>query len=628
MQQRFNNIHSSVFKKLGRLLSIKTLSFKEKISLAYLCKIAGYDDEWKSTIEQAAIENPKSFSHIFSDSSNRVYLPFKRSYELKESDKYIIQYIRDVLDLDIEDNDYIDGYGKDISGRKVRIGKAFSDKKVLLEKKVESLTNFIEKGVVDKNVNDSLSLFKRKRLNQATSDNSSTVLERHFVKSHIENLNAKLSELITNYNSYVSSATRGSKNAKNLFVAISQDPHDIAQASYERAWDSCWNLEGGDYATCAIEEARSGGLIAYVIDEKDLEIKRPYARVLMRKFVSKDGDVIIAPEHTIYGQHFSGLIQLLHKFANEKVNSNSPPGKYVMAGGGHSDTYTGTYIKIPDTPSTEWIFKLLNDSLRRKMRVYTESYFDIISYNYNAIFKDYNFPFSITNILNLSKSQRDELLSCKNKRDIIKAIHGLFPVIQGFMPTPPSYNKRYGRPFSVEEYDSMSELDISYIWDEIIAVKSVDEFKDRLTIGSYIEHIASDKTSLYKEIDDLSSNIAKVWLEIFTENVIFGLFNKRINEVENIIMSTNNSEHLLSCIKLKMSEFAKSSVQNESHGKINNSIVDYLKNIAINKVFIKIPKSVSEPYINALFEEIFNVRAFDDATLNSMLLFYLRKSCN
>lgn len=621
MQKIFNHTTNLALKKLSSLLSIKKLSFNERFSLAYLCKLAGYDDDWRKTVEQVASENPKSFSHLFSDNSNRIYLPFKRTYDLTNGDKDIIQYIREHLDLDLDDNDYIDGYAKDIGGRRVRIGKVFSDKKVLLEKRVDSLSKYLNDGFIDKHVTDAFELGKR--LNRIPSEKWA----KDFIKNYIDNLNAKLSDLITQYNGYVSSITRGSKKARNLLVAISQDPHDIAQASYERAWDSCWNLDEGDYASCTIEEVRSGGLIAYVIDEDDIDIKKPYARVLMRKFVDKSGNIIIMPEHTIYGQHFSRLIQFLHKFANENINLNAPHGRYTMYGGGHSDTYAGTHVRLPESPSHDWIFKLLNDHLRTRMYSYTGSYFDIIKHDYNTLFKMYHVPLSIDK--NLSNYEKEQLFNCKNKRDVIRTIHNLFPILQGFIPTPPSHEKRYGKPFSIDDYNTMSDDDIEYIWNELMTTKSVDELKERLILTSYIDDIASDYKLLAREIDLLSAKIMASWKEIFTEEVILKFFYNRISDVERLIMTTNNSEQLMSCLQTKRLEFAKSAVQDKNYGEINGSVIGNLKNIAINNIFTKLPKEISEPYIDALFQEfLLDTSGLSFTILDSMLLFYLQKSCN
>lgn len=88
----------------------------------------------------------------------------------------------------------------------------------------------------------------------------------------------------------------------DLLVVISRHPYDIAGMSTDRGWTSCMNLETGSYAKHVIADILEGTLIAYVIENTDLNIQRPKARILIKPFfkVNDPKEIILVPEEKIY----------------------------------------------------------------------------------------------------------------------------------------------------------------------------------------------------------------------------------------------------------------------------------------------------------------------------------------
>src|SRR5690606_11354228 len=110
------------------------------------------------------------------------------------------------------------------------------------------------------------------------------------------------------HNIFLNSKFRTNKKySSELMVVFSQDPHDIAQMSYERSWSSCMELgEGSNYKSlfCEVE---SGGFIAYLTTTDDKEIKKPLARIHIRRFTNADGISFAKVEDRVYGNETNGF---------------------------------------------------------------------------------------------------------------------------------------------------------------------------------------------------------------------------------------------------------------------------------------------------------------------------------
>ncbi len=98
---------------------------------------------------------------------------------------------------------------------------------------------------------------------------------------------------------------------KDFLICISKHPYDIAGMSTDRGWTSCMNLEDGSNAEYIENEIVDGTLIAYLIDEKDKNINRPYGRINIKPYTKKERYIAWGLANYCYGS-------LLHE--KEKPN--------------------------------------------------------------------------------------------------------------------------------------------------------------------------------------------------------------------------------------------------------------------------------------------------------------------
>jgi len=185
--------------------------------------------------------------------------------------------------------------------------------------------------------------------------------------------------------------------AEGSSIIISRDPIDVLRMSDHRGIDSC-HSEGNSYFECAVAESRGNGLVAYLVDNGDLnkllqpenpeghdydvadmtpdpvtfdsfdgkEIFKdpqrgvsgiePKSRVRLRKYVSEEGEYeFAAPEKRTYGPHPPGFVGAVREWAwnaqkdwwvSETSAKLSLPekGELQMHGGSYRDTSDGDIL--------------------------------------------------------------------------------------------------------------------------------------------------------------------------------------------------------------------------------------------------------------------------------------------
>lgn len=96
-------------------------------------------------------------------------------------------------------------------------------------------------------------------------------------------------------------------NRGKMMVVISRHPYDIAGMSTDRGWTSCQDLVDGELAEYVGTEIKAGSLVAYLVDEKDPDIKKPKSRLLLKRFLVKQTwEEIFVVSH-IYGAPNAGF---------------------------------------------------------------------------------------------------------------------------------------------------------------------------------------------------------------------------------------------------------------------------------------------------------------------------------
>lgn len=301
-----------------------------KLSSEFFRFAAGNYKPFYAKVEEAAKNNSRPFSHWFPE-GDRIYIPFQKSEDKSEFDEYD-QKIISLLKRFGYEADYVLGIARK-NGKEFRIGKLLAKLR-----------------------DDAINKSSKPRKAQIYFD-----------------------RLIFEFNN---SKARSVSKSDDLTIVISQDPHDIAQMSTGRGWKSCMTLdtkpktEGGekgekqDQVFC---EVARGGLIAYLIRSDDVEIKRPLARVLIRRFVGIDTSYqneyneinIAVPEERVYGTDVPGFLETVKQFINENQGPISP-GFYEIQGSDWSDTFqTDLYGKFHDL--NQLTGKNLYDEIRKML---------------------------------------------------------------------------------------------------------------------------------------------------------------------------------------------------------------------------------------------------------------------
>lgn len=117
-------------------------------------------------------------------------------------------------------------------------------------------------------------------------------------------------------------------------IILSRAPVDVVRMSDHRNISSC-HSQGNGYFQCAVQEAVTGGAVAYVVDREDLESWipklqekdffqdnergiqgiRPISRLRVRRLESRDGRELAVPDTRIYGDSsVSGFYKYLAEF--------------------------------------------------------------------------------------------------------------------------------------------------------------------------------------------------------------------------------------------------------------------------------------------------------------------------
>ncbi len=205
----------------------------------------------------------KKYDHIFGEGNFRMVLPDKISLDLVELVESSIHFRDNFekvshtlkgLDLGFEirdASDYIKGFAFDMSGKRKKI----------------------------------LDLLKE---HSAAKEDSPGF-------SAMQNIIKKFNE-------------RPKEKEKKIYrIVISRLPYDIAGMSTDRRWTSCMALpgdkkkpSGGINHQIVKNDIEEGTLVAYLVEENDLKVKNPWARILIKPYVGGRQEVLLVPSGDVY----------------------------------------------------------------------------------------------------------------------------------------------------------------------------------------------------------------------------------------------------------------------------------------------------------------------------------------
>lgn len=112
---------------------------------------------------------------------------------------------------------------------------------------------------------------------------------------------------------------------KQYYIVFSKHHYDVAGMSTNRGWTSCMNLYGGSNSHYVQYDVKEGTIVAYLVDETDLNINKPIARLLIKPFVNSDNEdiVLYQSEESVYGTAPKSFKSVVDDLVNQ-----AQPGKY------------------------------------------------------------------------------------------------------------------------------------------------------------------------------------------------------------------------------------------------------------------------------------------------------------
>lgn len=147
---------------------------------------------------------------------------------------------------------------------------------------------------------------------------------------------------------------------QGVSIVVSRHPIDILRMSDHSEWTSC-HSPSREYFKCAIQEAKTGGAVAYVVknidlqnvdlqkkdifkdSDRDIEGVEPLERLRLRRLSSENVSLLL-PEKRTYGIRHIGFLEAVLKWARDsqrnKINFTNPPKfeDFELHGGSYQDT--------------------------------------------------------------------------------------------------------------------------------------------------------------------------------------------------------------------------------------------------------------------------------------------------
>jgi len=277
-------------------------------------KIDEIEREWEG--------RQKPFAHWFEEDEDRYvesYVP-----TMSETDWQISYIIENVAQdkFGYKVTDYSKGIVTDKHGRSVKVGRA-----------LRNVLKFVD--------NDQILDMLRRMSYNAEHFSEESDLKKYLMDS--------LSKAPAMNNIF--------KEDSNYHLVISQYPRDIVEMSYDKPWDSCMNIRGGSNRKHVFCEARTGSLVAYLVEDCAEEeimgtdsLYDTIARIHIKRFVNKDGISIAIPEkrmYTLTGNAVPGFYEAVCSWIKEKQGVVIP-GVYSRDRDSYSDSLRQSYMVLPN----------------------------------------------------------------------------------------------------------------------------------------------------------------------------------------------------------------------------------------------------------------------------------------
>ena len=127
---------------------------------------------------------------------------------------------------------------------------------------------------------------------------------------------------------------------KSFYIVFSKHKYDVAGMSTGRGWTSCMNLFTGGNSRYIQYDIAEGTIVAYLVNNDDLNIQQPIARVAIKPFVNafRSNDVYYQAEQRVYGSAPIGFLEQVNQLIDAAQPNKS--GVFSLADTLYCDTNT------------------------------------------------------------------------------------------------------------------------------------------------------------------------------------------------------------------------------------------------------------------------------------------------
>ena len=369
--------------------------------------------------------------------------------------------------------------------------------------------------------------------------------------------------LLKQFNERLGTSKKDIQNI-NFELCITHNPYDIAGMSTDRNWTSCMNLDNGAYKDTPLLQVQYGGMVAYLISADDKNIEKPFARIAIKRFISKNNSskFIFLAENRIYGDedlanelYFQEkLIEILEK-SNDLTSDNESSYYFRNDEDSYSDTYGDSIYHInsntdPTKLTLSQLYKLIRDNY-----IFSKKQLMIILNNFSDV--------TLTEFISEHISMQ---ITCNNiDRELIETIlqkiqlHGFIHELLGYNKIDSIKLSKEDIFYLFEKYASQFDgrdmnffflnrkikftlKDIDYILEYSFNLLQEDALGEILLLFRYKQLLEKYLEKIVNKYPDIFNNILLYKYQDLPVEIIIKLYKEnKINkkQIENIFNDNN-----------------------------------------------------------------------------------------
>lgn len=118
--------------------------------------------------------------------------------------------------------------------------------------------------------------------------------------------------------------------SKQTVAVISRHPYDVAGMSTNRGWTSCQDLEDGSQCAYVPVDIDAGTLIAYETAAKDIDLKKPMGRILIKPYLNYKNETAFGIASQSYGTVSQNFLKIIEDWIEDFNNRRGVKGFFTL----------------------------------------------------------------------------------------------------------------------------------------------------------------------------------------------------------------------------------------------------------------------------------------------------------